>query len=104
MLYFSKDVTVHKRVQENYVLQGDEEFVTHEHQNSKDESYKWIKTDDMTTTIPFMKGNEFNYNWLMGDSDKSYGWLLFIPIVIFIVIAVLGKSCQRSTDNQNQSK
>ncbi len=88
MLYFSKDVTVHKRVQENYVLQGDEEFVTHEHQNSKNENYKWIKTDDMTTTIPFMKGNEFNYNWLMGDSDKSYGWLLFIPIVIFIVIAV----------------
>ena len=88
MLYFSKDVTVHKRVQENYVLQGDEEFVTHEHQNGKNENYKWIKTDDMTTTIPFMKGNEFNYNWLMGDSNKSYGWLLFIPIVIFIVIAV----------------
>ncbi len=88
MLYFSKDVTVHKRVQENYVLQGDEQFVTHEHQNGKNENYKWIKTDDMTTTIPFMKGNEFNYNWLMGDSNKSYGWLLFIPIVIFIVIAV----------------
>jgi phospho-N-acetylmuramoyl-pentapeptide-transferase len=88
MLYFSKDVTVHKRVQENYVLQGDEQYVTHEHQNGKDENYKWIKTDDMTTTIPFMKGNEFNYNWLMGDSNKSYGWLLFIPIVIFIVIAV----------------
>ena len=88
MLYFSKDVTVHKRVQENYVLQADEEFVTHEHQNGKDENFKWIKTDDMTTTIPFIKGNEFNYNWLMGDSDKSYGWLLFIPIVIFIVIAV----------------
>jgi phospho-N-acetylmuramoyl-pentapeptide-transferase len=42
----------------------------------------------MTTTIPFVKGNEFNYNWLIGDLDKSYGWLLFIPIVIFIVIAV----------------
>jgi phospho-N-acetylmuramoyl-pentapeptide-transferase len=42
----------------------------------------------MTTTIPFMKGNEFNYNWLIGDWQKSYGWLLFIPIVIFIVIAV----------------
>jgi phospho-N-acetylmuramoyl-pentapeptide-transferase len=42
----------------------------------------------MTTTIPFIKGNEFNYNWLIGDLDKSYGWLLFIPIVIFIVISV----------------
>jgi phospho-N-acetylmuramoyl-pentapeptide-transferase len=42
----------------------------------------------MTTTIPFVKDNEFNYNWLIGDSNKNYGWLLFIPIVIFIVIAV----------------
>lgn len=88
ILYFSDDVTVHKRVPADYQLQAQEEFVTHQHTNTKDEDYKWIKTDDMTTTIPFIKGNEFNYNWLMGDSNKSYGWLLFIPIVIFIVIAV----------------
>lgn len=88
ILYFSGDVRVHKRVEKDYKLQADEQFVTHEHTNSGDEEYKWIKTDDMTTTIPFIKGNEFNYNWLMGDSNKSYGWLLFIPIVIFIVIAV----------------
>lgn len=88
ILYFSNDVTVHKRVPANYQLQGEEEFVTHQHQNDGEEQFKWIKTDDMTTTIPFIKGNEFNYNWLMGDSNKSYGWMLFIPIVIFIVIAV----------------
>ena len=88
ILYFSKDVTVHKRVDANYVLKADEQFVTHEHTNTSNETYKWIKTDDMTTTIPFIKGNEFNYNWLMGDTNKSYGWLFFIPIVIFIVIAV----------------
>jgi phospho-N-acetylmuramoyl-pentapeptide-transferase len=88
ILYFSGDVRVHKRVDRDYKLQAEEEFVTHEHTNSGDEEYKWIKTDDMTTTIPFIKGNEFNYNWLIGDSNKSYGWLLFIPIVIFIVIAV----------------
>ena len=88
ILYFSKDVMVHKRVDANYVLKADEQFVTHQHTNASDETYKWIKTDDMTTTIPFIKGNEFNYNWLMGDTNKSYGWLFFIPIVIFIVIAV----------------
>ncbi len=88
ILYFSDDVTVHKRVSADYKLQNDEEFVTHLHVQNDGESYKWIKTDDMTTTIPFIKGNEFNYNWLIGDMDKSYGWLLFIPIVIFIVIAV----------------
>lgn len=88
ILYFSDDVTVHKRVPANYELKTDEQFVTHEHVKDGSGEYKWIKTDDMTTTIPFIKGNEFNYNWLIGDSNKSYGWLLFIPIVIFIVIAV----------------
>jgi len=88
ILYFSDDVTVHKRVSLDYKLQNDEEFVTHLHVQNEGENYKWIKTDEMTTTIPFIKGNEFNYNWLIGDMDKSYGWLLFIPIVIFIVIAV----------------
>jgi phospho-N-acetylmuramoyl-pentapeptide-transferase len=88
ILYFSEDVTVHKRVDADYKLQADEEFVTEAHIQNDGETYKWVKTDDMTTTIPFIKGNEFNYNWLIGDWHKSYGWLLFIPIVIFIVIAV----------------
>lgn len=88
ILYFSDSVVVHKRVAANYRLQADEKFVTHEHAQTDGENYKWIKTDDMTTTIPFFKGNEFNYNWLIGDINKSYGWLIFIPIVIFIVIAV----------------
>ena len=88
ILYFSDDVRVHKRVPLDYSLQKDEVFVTHEHVQEEDEKFRWIATDDMTTTIPFIKGNEFNYNWLIGDSNKSYGWLLFIPIVIFIVISV----------------
>ncbi len=88
ILYFSDAVVVHKRVAANYKLQADETFVTHEHTQNAGEDYKWIRTDDMTTTIPFFKGNEFNYNWLIGDINKSYGWLIFIPIVIFIVIAV----------------
>jgi phospho-N-acetylmuramoyl-pentapeptide-transferase len=89
MLYFSDDVQVHKKVDADYVLTADEELVTDLHVSLDDgDDSKWIKTDDMTTTIPFIKGNEFNYNWLLGDSNKSWGWLLFIPVVIFIVIAV----------------
>jgi phospho-N-acetylmuramoyl-pentapeptide-transferase len=88
ILYFSDDVVVHKRVPADYKLSAGEQFVTHQHTNNSNENYKWIRTDDMTTTIPFMKGNEFNYNWLIGDWEKSYGWMIFIPIIIFIVIAV----------------
>ena len=88
ILYFSGDVKVHKRVPLNYKLKKDETFVTKEHVQNEKEQFRWISTDDMTTTIPFIKGNEFNYNWIIGDSNKNYGWILFIPIVIFIVIAV----------------
>jgi phospho-N-acetylmuramoyl-pentapeptide-transferase len=43
------------------------------------------------TTIPFVKNNEFNYTSLITWIDPAlakYAWLIFIPIVIFIVTAV----------------
>ncbi len=44
-----------------------------------------------TTTIPFFKNNELDYtraiSWI-SEGAKSYAWLIFIPIVIFIVTAV----------------
>ena len=89
MLYFSDDVQVHKKVDANYVLSAGDKVVTHLHTDMAiDVNTKWIKTHDMTTTIPFVKSNEFNYNWLLGENSKGWGWLLFIPVVIFIVIAV----------------
>ncbi len=89
MLYFSDDVQVHKKVDANYVLAAGDKVVTHLHTDMAiDVNTKWIKTHDMTTTIPFVKSNEFNYNWLLGENSKGWGWLLFIPVVIFIVIAV----------------
>lgn len=43
------------------------------------------------TTIPFVKNNEFDYSELLawtGENYRDYAWLLFIPIVIFIITAV----------------
>ncbi|GLB49096.1 phospho-N-acetylmuramoyl-pentapeptide-transferase [Neptunitalea lumnitzerae] len=43
------------------------------------------------TTVPFLKNNEFDYasilTWVSEDL-KDYAWLIFIPIVVFIVTAV----------------
>ncbi|MAB57503.1 MAG: phospho-N-acetylmuramoyl-pentapeptide-transferase [Aequorivita sp.] len=51
----------------------------------------YVKDKAMLTTIPFVKENEFNYaeliSWV-GENYKSYVWLIFIPIVIFIITAV----------------
>jgi len=45
----------------------------------------------MKTTIPFVKNNEFDYasvlKWI-GPNYKKWAWLIFIPMVIFIVTAV----------------
>ncbi len=44
-----------------------------------------------TTTIPFFKNNEFDYGQLiswMGEGYQDYVWLIFIPIVIFIITAI----------------
>ncbi|RYD72874.1 MAG: phospho-N-acetylmuramoyl-pentapeptide-transferase, partial [Sphingobacteriales bacterium] len=43
------------------------------------------------TTIPFIKNNEFNYASLikfLGNGYEKWAWLIYIPIVIFIVTAV----------------
>ncbi len=43
------------------------------------------------TTIPFLKDNELDYAdalGFLGNGLKDYAWLIFIPIVIFIITAV----------------
>jgi phospho-N-acetylmuramoyl-pentapeptide-transferase len=40
------------------------------------------------TTIPFVKGHEFNYSKLLPASWRDYTWVLYIVIVIFIITAV----------------
>ncbi|HRZ42290.1 MAG TPA: phospho-N-acetylmuramoyl-pentapeptide-transferase [Bacteroidales bacterium] len=43
------------------------------------------------TTIPFIKNNEFDYasliRWI-GPDYRRWAWIVFIPIVVFIIIAV----------------
>ncbi len=50
-----------------------------------------LEEKSTATTIPFFKNNEFDYAELIsfaGDNYKDYAWLVFIPIVIFIITAV----------------
>lgn len=45
----------------------------------------------LVTTIPFVKNNEFDYSGLLcafGDTACQWSWIIFIPIVIFIITAV----------------
>lgn len=50
-----------------------------------------LEEKSTATTIPFFKDNEFDYAELLswaGDDYKDYAWLIFIPVVIFIITAV----------------
>jgi phospho-N-acetylmuramoyl-pentapeptide-transferase len=43
------------------------------------------------TNVPFFKGNRLDYAWLLPLKDsaaRNWVWLLFVPLVIFIVTAV----------------
>jgi phospho-N-acetylmuramoyl-pentapeptide-transferase len=83
VMFFHPDVTI-KREKINPVHSQEE--IT---QNSAVEFYNAERS--LQTTIPFVKENEFNYETLvgwMGENGKDYVWLIFIPIVIFIITAV----------------
>ena len=51
----------------------------------------WNEIRSTVTTIPFVKGNSFDYAWLIDWATKDvtlWVWIVFIPIVILIVTAV----------------
>lgn len=89
IMFFHPDVKVHKEVPISYELKAGETVVTDSHRlKMHKQNVKWIETRDMTTTIPFVKNNEINYDWILGGNGSKWGWLIFIPVVIFIVTAV----------------
>jgi phospho-N-acetylmuramoyl-pentapeptide-transferase len=50
-----------------------------------------VEEKSTATTIPFFKNNEFDYAELLawtGDGYEKWAWIVFIPIVIFIITAV----------------
>jgi len=51
-----------------------------------------VNVKSTKTTIPFVKDNEFDYSWLVpfakGETKQLLGWLVFMAMVIFVVVAV----------------
>lgn len=67
----------------------EEEFTTWDATRNQTNEYVYVKTQ--LTNVPFLKGNRFDYYWItefFGDNAHMWIWLVFIPIVIFIVTAV----------------
>jgi phospho-N-acetylmuramoyl-pentapeptide-transferase len=85
-MYFSDEIVIRERLPYDRhrveQITSTTEITTH----FSDEAVKSTKT-----TIPFVKNNEFDYaillKWL-GDGYQKWAYLIFIPIVIFIIISV----------------
>ena len=49
-----------------------------------------IPTDNLVTTIPFFKGNEFDYSWLSpfkGQLGVYCTWGIYLVLIIFVILA-----------------
>lgn len=55
---------------------------------SAEEYKEYIDVQSTITTIPFVKKNEFDYNWLLPEVLEGFTDTIYVLIVIFIVTAV----------------
>ncbi len=81
VLYFHPSVTVREKSSTPITFNQKENVIS-----SIPNEYK-----STATTIPFVKNNEFDYAQIIawtGDGYQNWAWLVFIPIVIFIITAV----------------
>jgi len=91
LLYFNPNIVIKEKIQNDQeVKMADELFI--QDVKSKDlPHYSKVTVKSTKTTIPFVKDNEFDYADLLkflGEGYEKWAWLIFIPIVIFIVTAV----------------
>lgn len=84
-MFFHNDITIREEIKQKA---GSErvEITTLRGNDKFDEAHKSLKT-----TLPFVKNNEINYESIVtsiNEDWKDYAWIIFIPIVIFIITAV----------------
>ena len=78
-LYFSPDAVIRENVETRTV--NNVTVVTHKSRPVK----------STQTTIPFVKGNNFDYAQVtsfLGEHKQAAGWILFVIVTIFVITAV----------------
>lgn len=80
-MYFNSDITIKRKYADSGVMERynvEKNFMPEERLQ--------------VSTVPFMKNNEFDYSkilfWMDEQEAQEWSWIVFIPIVIFIVTAV----------------
>ena len=80
-MYFHPDITIKRKYADAQVV----------NRNNAAQNFAPAKKETIST-VPFMKNNEFDYSkilfWMDEKQQDEWAWLVFIPLVIFIVTAV----------------
>ncbi|MBP3840190.1 MULTISPECIES: phospho-N-acetylmuramoyl-pentapeptide-transferase [Chryseobacterium group] len=81
LMYFHPDVTVKRKYADAKEI------------NRNNIEKNFMPTEKATvSTVPFVKNNEFDYSgilfWMSPEEAHEWSWIVFIPMVIFIVTAV----------------
>lgn len=85
ILYFNSSVTIWREYQGT--PGPDDKNIVCRDVNNRQKCFV-INKEVLITTIPFVKNHEFNYEKLLPSGLRSYSWVLYILIVIFIITAV----------------
>ena len=84
ILYFNENVTMLREYQGTPPA-NDPSIVV---KNIDGQEKYFVETHVPITTIPFVKGHEFNYSKLLPGSLRDYTWIVYAFAVIFIITAV----------------
>lgn len=79
VLYFNPAVTIRTDTAKSNIFRSETENVVYQAP---------LEEKSTATTIPFFKNNEFDYAEVLawtGDGYQKWAWLIFIPVVIFII-------------------
>lgn len=90
LMFFSPDIRIQEKQDVAQYSQTHNLQISSTYEKAKKQFTK--ESEHSTkTTIPFIKDHEFDYAKLIkfiGKNYQDYAWLIFIPIVIFIITAV----------------
>ncbi|HSV88358.1 MAG TPA: phospho-N-acetylmuramoyl-pentapeptide-transferase [Bacteroidales bacterium] len=90
-LYFHESVVIREEVAVPFEFATSSEVLSLEDNDPPPATYIRESIKSTKTTIPFLKGNEFDYAVVLrflGENYAFWAFLIFIPVVILIITAV----------------
>lgn len=90
-LFINDDVMVRRHVRD---ADGNNLRITVTDPVSGKQTQRFVTEDvkSTITTIPFVKGNEFNYKWLVGPWDQKFWWLKWVVYGVAIILIITAVS------------